>query len=261
MDDKQPIRVYYSPKGTPYIWASALHSELEISTPLSKWFPRMIEYGFVENQDFSQHDKKVQLAQGGYKVKHEWAIQLDMAKQIAMLQRTEKGRLIRQQLIDLDKKVNTGALLSHTQLSALFDLCQILGYFTIQEYAERKHYDFFNNPKEWWSYRADVFGFSKKDLQEMIEGLGEKYRSQRQVLMKIDKYELINISVVDLLMAMGRTEEYAKNVGKFAKNIAKQIKPHIYDDTDMTIDFKSPDEKEIISKVKDSKSYLLLNEF
>lgn len=143
----------------------------------------------------------------------------------------------------------------------MFDLCKILGYFTIQEYAGKKHYDFFNNPKEWWSYRADVFGFSKKDLKEMIESLGEKYRSQRQALMKIDKYELINISVVDSLMAMGRTEEYAKNVGKFAKKIALQIKPHIYDDTNLTIDFKSYEEKYIISKVKDSKSHLLLNEF
>lgn len=261
MEQEQPIRVYYSAKGTPYIWASALHQELEIKTPLSTWFPRMIEYGFVENEDYSQHDKKVQLAQGGYKIKHDWAVRLDMAKHIAMLQRTEKGRIIRQQLIDLDKKVNTGALLSHTQLSALFDLCKILGYFTIQEYAGKKHYDFFNNPKEWWSYRADVFGFSKKDLKEMIESLGEKYRSQRQALMKIDKYELINISVVDSLMAMGRTEEYAKNVGKFAKKIALQIKPHIYDDTNLTIDFKSYEEKYIISKVKDSKSHLLLNEF
>lgn len=96
MEQEQPIRVYYSAKGTPYIWASALHQELEIKTPLSTWFPRMIEYGFVENEDYSQHDKKVQLAQGGYKIKHDWAVRLDMAKHIAMLQRTEKGRIIRQ---------------------------------------------------------------------------------------------------------------------------------------------------------------------
>lgn len=253
----QPIKVYYTSKGTPYVWASALHEELEIKTPLSKWFPRMLEYGFIENEEYSQHDKKVPLAQGGYNIKSDWAVKLDMAKHIAMLQRTEKGKVIRQQLINLDKQVNNGALLTHAQMAALFDLCNVVGYFTVQEYAERKHFDYHNNPATWWEYRADIFGFTKKDLQAIVEELGQKYKSQRQALMLIDKYELIRIGIIDLLMAMGRTQEYAVNVGKFAKEIAGRVEPRVYDD-DMPLDFKSPEEKSIIEKVKDAKSPMLL---
>lgn len=58
------IDVYYSPKGTPYVFASNLREELQIKTELSKWFPRMIEYGFEENKDYSRHDKFVESAKG-----------------------------------------------------------------------------------------------------------------------------------------------------------------------------------------------------
>ena len=44
------ITIYYTKKGTPYVWASELHSELNIVIPLSTWFTAMIEYGFNESK-------------------------------------------------------------------------------------------------------------------------------------------------------------------------------------------------------------------
>lgn len=261
METKEPINIYYSQKGTPYVWASALHQELEIGTKLSTWFPRMIDYGFIENEDFSSHTKNVPTTNGMEKTKNDWAVRLDMAKHIAMLQRTEKGKIIRQQLIDLDKKINTGNFISKQQLTAMFDICNVLGYFSIQKYAERKHFDFFNNKNEWWQYRAKIMGVTAKDLKELVEGIGKKYTSQRQSLMKIDKFELVKVCMIDLLMALGRTEEYAKNMADFAKQIAERTNPQIYNDIGMTLDFKSPNEKEIIGKIKDSRSSLLLGQF
>jgi phage anti-repressor protein len=259
MKDSQSISVYYSKKGTPYVWANALHKQLGISNDLPSWFNSIIEYGFIENQDYSCHHEITLPLNGS--VQYKWAVRLDMAKHIAMLQKSERGRAIRQQLVDLDKKVNTGEFLSHTQLSAIFDLCKILGYFTVQKYAEQKHFAFFNNPKEWWKYRADVLGFSKSDLKCVIETLGEKYRSQQQVLMKIDRYELIRVATIDLLMAIGRSEEYAKNVAKFVKEAAREMKPFIYDDTRMSISFKNNEENKIIDKIKNGNSPMLLGQF
>lgn len=259
MSESQSISVYYSKKGTPYVWANALHKQLGISDDLPSWFNSIIEYGFVENQDYSCHHEN-SLTPNSL-IKYKWAVRLDMAKHIAMLQKSERGRAIRQQLVDLDKKVNTGEFLSHTQLSAIFDLCKILGYFTVQKYAEQKHFNVFNDPKGWWKYRADVLGFSKNDLKSVMEVLGEKYRSQQQALMKIDKYELIRVATIDLLMAIGRSEEYAKNVAKFVKEASKEIKPFIYDDTKMSINFKSDEENKIIDKIKNANSSTLLGHF
>lgn len=101
------LEIHNSKKGTPYVWASDLHKQLEIQTPLSMWFPRMVEYGFVENQDYSQHNKIVTLEQGGSNTKHDWAMQLEMAKHIAMIQRTEKGKAIRKFFLTCYSKVKT----------------------------------------------------------------------------------------------------------------------------------------------------------
>ncbi len=73
------INIYYSPKGTPYIWASELNAELEIGTKLNTC-PRMIEYGFVENQDYSCHHKNVTTAIGIKKAVFDWAVQFPITK-------------------------------------------------------------------------------------------------------------------------------------------------------------------------------------
>lgn len=250
------IKVNYSPKGTAYVWASDLHSELEISTPLSTWFLRMVEYGFTENQDFSQHNKNVSLVQGGFNVKKDWAVQIDMAKHIAMMQRTKQGKAIREYLLGLDKKVEEGMLLTHAQMAALFDICRVMGFFSVQVFFEKEHFDsaFANKHDRWWKERARLFGYTADDLKEMMEAVGKKYKNQRQAMMNIDKYELIKIGVYDMFLAMGKSAEYALNVSQFAKSIAEEIKPDIYDDRNMSIDFKSSKQKDIIQDIKQYKT-------
>lgn len=245
------INIYYSNKGTPYVWASELHKELNIETPLRMWFPRMVEYGFVENEDFSQQNKIVQLVQGGSNVKHNWAVQLEMAKHISMIQRSEKGKAMRKYLISLDNKVQEGKLLTHQQVDVLFELCEVFGLFSVQKYLESEHYKKYENKNEnWWRYRARILGSPKSDLKEMMTAIGKKYENQRQALFHIDKYELIRRTTFDLFKAMGKSDEYAKNVGDFTKKIAKKLKPDIYNDVGMSIDFKTKEQKDTINKIE-----------
>lgn len=81
----------------------------------SKWFERYSGYGFVQGIDFSTPNKKVRVQiEGTREVQREVDdidISVDMAKQICMLQRTEKGKEIRQYLIDLEKAWNTPDIL------------------------------------------------------------------------------------------------------------------------------------------------------
>jgi len=78
--------------------ARELHRFLEVKTPFRKWIDRMFEYGFEENSDYVRMDKNVRGS-----LTKEYAITLDAAKHIAMLQRTSKGKEIRQYLIDFEK--------------------------------------------------------------------------------------------------------------------------------------------------------------
>lgn len=77
----------------------------------SKWFERYIGYGFRESIDYSTPHKKVRVQiEGKREVSREvedYDLSVDMAKQVCMLQRTEKGKQIRQYFIDLEKAWNT----------------------------------------------------------------------------------------------------------------------------------------------------------
>ena len=83
--------------------ARQLYERLDVKTHFKDWFPRMCEYGFTEGEDFSSFLSE---STGG-RPKKDYQITIDMAKEIAMLQRTEKGKEIRQKLIQLEKDWNS----------------------------------------------------------------------------------------------------------------------------------------------------------
>lgn len=70
------------------------------------WFDRMVEYGFTENQDFLLNNFVKQTGRGGHN-KLDHIIKLDMAKEIAMIQRTERGKQVRQYFIQIEKDFNS----------------------------------------------------------------------------------------------------------------------------------------------------------
>lgn len=92
---------------TQTVSARELHERLNIGTPYHKWFPRMCEYGFEENADYTVTDKNVHNSNGGKQTIKDADISIDMAKQICMIQRTPEGKRCRQYLIDLEKAWNT----------------------------------------------------------------------------------------------------------------------------------------------------------
>ena len=92
---------------TQTVSARELHERLKIGTPYHKWFPRMCEYGFSENSDYTVTDKNVHNSNGGKQTVKDADISIDMAKQICMIQRTPEGKQCRQYLIDLEKAWNT----------------------------------------------------------------------------------------------------------------------------------------------------------
>lgn len=103
------IRINYDTE-QPTVSARDLHDGLEIKTAFKDWFPRMTEYGFSNGRDYNMlKNERVQI-EGTREVKREvtdYQVSVDMAKQICMIQRTEKGRKYRQYFLDLEKAWNT----------------------------------------------------------------------------------------------------------------------------------------------------------
>ena len=103
------IKITYD-NDRPTVSARELHEFLEVDTEYRHWFPRMCEYGFSEGLDFNpvifdrvQNEgkrvvtRKVDDAQ----------LTIDMAKEICMLQRNDKGKQARQYFIQLEKDWNS----------------------------------------------------------------------------------------------------------------------------------------------------------
>ena len=100
---KELIKVNTNENLEPVVSGRELHKILEVATAYKDWFPRMCEYGFVEGQDFSSFLSE---STGGRPaVDH--LIKIDMAKELCMIQRTEKGKQARQYFIQIEKDYNS----------------------------------------------------------------------------------------------------------------------------------------------------------
>lgn len=100
------LKVTTNEQQEPCISGRELHEFLEVKERYNDWFPRMIEYGFTENVDFSTFTQKSVKPQGG-RPSTDHIIKLDMAKEIAMIQRSEKGKQARQYFIEVEKEYNS----------------------------------------------------------------------------------------------------------------------------------------------------------
>lgn len=90
--------------------ARELHEFLEVKTAFKDWFPRMCEYGFNESQDFNPLKNEQVRLEGKRQVKRivqDYEITLDMAKEIAMIQRSDKGKEVRQYFLELERRWNS----------------------------------------------------------------------------------------------------------------------------------------------------------
>jgi anti-repressor protein len=90
----------------PTVSARDLHEGLEIKSNFTTWFERMKEYGFTET-DYKKCFPNLESGCNGGQNMIDYQISVDMAKQICMIQRSEKGRQYRQYFLDLEKAWNT----------------------------------------------------------------------------------------------------------------------------------------------------------
>ena len=93
----------------------------EIKTRYNDWFKRMVEYGFDEGSDFLLVTQKRETnnLKNPVTTVIDHAISIDMAKEISMIQRTEKGKTARQYSINCEKKLKEVKKLSPMELMEL----------------------------------------------------------------------------------------------------------------------------------------------
>lgn len=83
-----------------------LHMFLNIGTEYAKWFSRMCEYGFEENRDFKVSVKNDENSKGG-RPSTDHIMKIDMAKELCMLARNEKGKQARHYFLEVERDWNS----------------------------------------------------------------------------------------------------------------------------------------------------------
>ena len=90
--------------GKQAVNARELHQKLGSKQDFSTWVKSRIEkYGFVENQDFEVFHKIMENSNGG-RSRIEYALSLDMAKELCMVENNDAGRRIRKYFIDMENE-------------------------------------------------------------------------------------------------------------------------------------------------------------
>ena len=103
MNEIQLIKTRVNDNNEVIVSARELYEFLEVKSNYTTWFDRMSEYGFEEGTDFIPF---LEESTGG-RPSIDHIIKLDMAKEIAMIQRSDKGKQARKYFLDVEKAWNS----------------------------------------------------------------------------------------------------------------------------------------------------------
>lgn len=158
-----------------------LHDFLEVKSNYREWFPRMIAYGFEEGKDYASKNRRVRDSLGREREAIDHIISLDMAKEIAMIQRTERGKQARQYFIEAEKQLRAtdtapAHRLPQDYASALRELATAVD--TVEAQREQiaidvpkvEYHDQFVNDDDVLSFRtvARSLGIGERELRQIL---------------------------------------------------------------------------------------------
>ena len=109
MNNFELLKVEVNDKQEQVINGRMLYEFLQIKTPYTMWINRMIGYGFIENVDYITDNKNVSRTDGAIMPQKEinHTLKLNMAKELCMLARNERGKEARKYFIKCEEAWNS----------------------------------------------------------------------------------------------------------------------------------------------------------
>lgn len=208
----------------PTVSARELYTGLEITDRFSRWFERMSAYGFSEGNDFTSVKSSTLVNNGAEREITDYRVSIDMAKQICMIQRSEKGRQYRQYFLDLEKAWNTpeqifarALKMADQTIAKLKDSVRVLSTEIsaknqiIGELKPKADYydEILKNPGlVTITQIAKDYGMSGQKMNDILHDLGIQYKQSGQWLLydKYSKNGYTHSETVDIVRSDGRRD-------------------------------------------------------
>lgn len=197
------LKINLNENQEPIISGRELHQVLEVNSNYTTWFNRMVDYGFEENIDYisiwsdSKNGNAVEylgspqkMSSKGYELDH--AIKLDMAKEIAMIQRNEKGKQVRQYFIEVEKEYNSpekimarALIFANKQVETLTLVNKQQEQIINELQPKATYYDLILQCKDLLSITqiAKDYGMSGTQLNKKLNELGIQYKHRETWLL------------------------------------------------------------------------------
>lgn len=178
------IKIETNEHGEPRISGRELHSFLEVETPYTIWFQRMAEYGFAEGEDYVTNLLDRSDGKAG-KPKTDHALTIDMAKELCMIQRTERGKQARQYFLQVEKdwnspqKIMARALaLAEKELATIRTTVQVQQQQIAELQPKATYYDLVLQCKNAIpvSIIAKDYGYSARKMNELLNERGVQFK-------------------------------------------------------------------------------------
>lgn len=212
------------------ISAKELYVALGIKRKYANWIKESVERAGLEaDKDFIT----ILLQSTGGRPITDYQLKRDSALTIIVMSGGQFAKQLRKEVIELYTLHDDGLAFKKQQIEALMDLSKAMTLVSIQKEVERKHFDIYNDKITWYQHRAEILGYSTKDIIEAMQKVNKQHHSVRASLIQLDSCELIRVGVIDFFIALGKTEKYAINAGDLCKSMAQKSEYGniIWDDT------------------------------
>ena len=213
------IKVSYQNEN-PTVLGRELHEALEVKTEYRHWFPRMCEYGFTESIDYVAIAQKRPTAQGNETTYTDHQLTIQMAEEICMIQRTEKGKQCRQYFLQLEQAWNSPEAImaralqfANRQLDSLKTQVAVKDQVIQELQPKATYYDLILNCKDLLATTkiAKDYGKSAVWLNTLLHELGVQFK-QSDIWLLYQKY-------ADKGYTSTKTHTYNKDDGTYGAKV------------------------------------------
>ena len=255
------LQILVSKKGTKVVTATNLYLALQLPSSqyrskVKKWLSDVYEFKDGIHKPEKLKDYSLRKVDGA--IISDYYLSVELAKMITLNSQSKVKQKFAKWLLSLEEKVENAELLTKDQVLAVLELSKVMGLMSCQEAAEKQHFQQFEKGNDskatWWKHRNKALGYTLGKLKNRMNEMGKAFegKTKSQMLMQIDKYEMVRTAVIDTFMGLGKSEQYAKNLGDLAKVFAKELNVEIWDDRKSPALFSGTLNHELIQEVKAS---------